>query len=165
MAQDPPFDAAYLVHLTPEANEWKDADLTAVFNQVPSVEEFGEMLVPGEKTLVVLDDLSYESMPKPVRIAVDNLVRYVSSHMDVCVCVTAQNFFGLPAIVRKMSSVFFLWAGLARHDVLMIENRLGLDREGLLKLHSRYPKRCIVFDYTHGSPFPLRVDLFTPISR
>ena len=94
------------------------------------------------------------------------LFRYVSSHKGFTIYMAYQNFFGLEAVIKKVSNVFIVWRPHDRDEMELIGKRVGLDK-GLLRevfdtvCENEHDSICI--DHTKKSPAPLRLNITQPI--
>src|SRR4051812_17814625 len=63
---------------------------------------------------VILDD----EMKGPERLKnLQTLFRYVSSHKGFSLCLSHQNFFGLEAVIKKVSNIFVIWKPRNRDEI------------------------------------------------
>ncbi len=72
----------------------------------------------------------------------NKLVRYGSSHKNLTLYFTHQNFFSLPILVRKLCNVFIIWKP---GELKMIAKRAGMKAEEL-----EYIFENICTDYRHS---------------
>jgi hypothetical protein len=166
--QKPRFTDIYVIHQDSDGTtEWNDLDYTGLLNDVPDVEFFNEITEePDKKILIIIDDLELANAPKQRIHNLSVLMRYISSHKNISVCLTSQNFFSVKPDVRKNANLFFVWKPVARNEISLIENRVGL-KKGLLSemlaefRKSQYDGFC--FDFTTDSPAPIRLNLFEPL--
>ena len=83
---NPPFEKVIVVHCSPEfTKEYDDLDNTEIIAEIPNPTEFdGE-----EKTLVILDDIDLTALSKDQKGNLDRLFGFVSTHMNVSVCLSS----------------------------------------------------------------------------
>ncbi len=98
-----------------------------MINEFPPIEFFDG----SQKTLVIIYDVEYSSMNKEQQGRMNKLVRYGSSHKNLTLYFTHQNFFSLPILVRKLCNVFIIWKPRALGELKMIANRVGMKAEEL----------------------------------
>ena len=94
-------------------------------------------------------------------------MRYISSHKNISVCLTSQNFFSVRPDVRKNANIFVVWKPIARNETSLIENRCGLERGMLTQMFKQFRKTqydSFTFDFTTTSPALIRFNLFEPLA-
>jgi hypothetical protein len=178
---DPPFDELIVIHedYQPDgggSTEWDDADPTLVMGEPPDLAWWDAHVAeddPDEapvRRLVVIDDLESTGVSKQRQRNLATLFRYCSSHLGMSLILCFQNMFGLPPILRKMANVIICWRPVARNEVGLIANRVGLTAEDLMLLFrtaehhfGRSTRHSLCFDSTTDTPAPIRVNLFWPM--
>ena len=126
--QKPMFKELYIIHGDSDCTkEYEDVEPTMMLNEFPPIEFFDG----SQKTLVIIDDVEYSSMNKEQQGRMNKLVRYGSSHKNLTLYFTHQNFFSLPILVRKLCNVFIIWKPRALGELKMIANRVGMRAEEL----------------------------------
>jgi hypothetical protein len=180
--QKPAFDEVYVIHEdagdednAAGTSEWDDLDPTAIMGDVPALAYWNAVCAeddpdaPPVKRLVILDDVEMKGGGAGMKTRLRNiatLLRYCSSHKGFSVMIAFQDFFGLDPIVKKVANVFLVWKPHARNEASLIDNRTGLAKGTLKTLFSEVatgPHDFITIDLSKGSPFPLRLGLWTPI--
>jgi hypothetical protein len=170
--QRPRFTDIYVVHQDSEgSSEWGDIDPNGILNDVPDQEWFTEITEteeddPPKKILLIIDDLemSYGNKTRNHNLSV--LFRYISSHKNISVCLTSQNFFSIKPDVRKNANIFFCWKPVARNEIGLIENRVGLEKGVLNQMFKEFRKTqwdSLTFDFSTATPAPIRFNLTEPI--
>jgi len=167
--QKPRFTDIYVIHQDSDGTkEWNDLDYTGLLNDVPDIEFFNEITEeePDKKILIIIDDLEMANAPKLRIHNLSVLMRYISSHKNISVCLTSQNFFSVKPDVRKNANLFFVWKPVARNEIALIENRVGLKKGMLSDMFAEFRKSQydgFCFDFSLDSPAPIRFNLFEPI--
>ena len=159
------FEEVYVVHQNELTTEYDNLDPTQVLNEVPPLEFWREM-DPSVKRCCIIDDLEYTSATKERCKNLALMFRYVSSHCNLSIILCHQSWFDTPRIVKKMCNIVCIWKIRSRQEVSMIENRCNLDTGMLGHLFSTVAKNfhdSICLDFTTGTPYPIRVNLFSPI--
>jgi hypothetical protein len=162
----PRYKEVYLIHEDAKySKEYDDLEPTEKMNDIPEL-EFWEYEGPYIKRCVIIDDLEYTGANKDRirRLAV--LFRYASSHKGLSVILAHQSFFDVPIIAKKMSNVFIIYKPMARNELSMIENRVGMPLGMLDELFDTVATKfndSICVDKTKGTPAPLRLNIFQPI--
>jgi hypothetical protein len=160
----PAFERIICVHCAPDSTrEYEDIDAEMV-GEIPQPEEFdGE-----EKTFVILDDVDLTAMDKIQKGALDRLFGYVSTHCNVSVCLTSQEAFGIPPIVRRCSNFYVIWRISDADSLKAIGRKVGFksaDFQHIFDKYLREPKSSLWIDLTEHSPFPLRLNGYELLER
>jgi hypothetical protein len=176
--QRPYFDEVYVAHADCElTKEYDDLEPDVMFSEIPSLEywdslpEYRSADENGNekriKRLLIIDDIEFTKCSKQRLQNIALLFRYISSHKGISVILGHQSFFDLPPLVKKMSDIFVLWKPRSRTELGVIENRVGLEKGHLLKLFNDYckdPRDSICIDHIRGSPSPIRLNIWAPIT-
>jgi hypothetical protein len=162
---DPPFSKVIVVHCSPEfTHEYDDLDDVEVISEIPSPDEFdGE-----EKTMVILDDIDLTALSKEQRGNLDRLYGFVSTHCNVSVCLTSQETFRVPAIVRRCANYYVIWKVSDTDSLKMIGRKVGFkseDFQNIFERHFHNPKDSLHIDLTEHSPYPLRINGYQMLKR
>ena len=150
-----PFQKIIVVHCDPEqTREYNQLDrlLTA---HIPAPEEFD----PQEKTLVILEDLSYLNMSLEQQGRLERLYGYASTHKNVSCILTAQDPFSILPTVRRCSNVFVVWNNHDGDMLKLLSRKTGHGTEQLSKAlvqHCRGPHDSFWIDLTPNSPAKYR---------
>jgi len=159
--QNPPFDRIIVCHNDAGFTmEYDDLDDVEMRPDVPGTEEHDG----DTKTLVVLDDLEFSSMTKDDMKKLDRCCGYDSTHKNLSVLVTSQTFVRLPTIVRRCCNLHIVW----KTDPIQlraISQRTGVDLQKVFDAVGNEDRDSIWVDRTPGTPYPLRLNGFTPLSK
>jgi hypothetical protein len=163
MRCEPPFQRVIVIHCDSENTKEYD-DIDAIYlDDIPAPNEFDE----EGKTLVILEDLNLKEMSKQQRMCLDRLVGYVSTHKNVSVCITQQDFYSAPPIARKLCNIILLGKIRDRDQLGTVARKAGIEadefKEAMKLLKDRHDTLCI--DMTADSPYPLRKNLFEVLKR
>lgn len=176
--QRPRFDEIYVIHEDASTNpeiegttEYDDLDATGMLNDVPDLSFWNSITAEDDpdkplKRLVILDDLEMTSAHKSRLKNLGILFRYISSHKGFSLMLAHQNFFGIPALIKKMSNIFVVWKPVARNELALIENRVGMNKGDLAELFNEFRKNqydSLCIDHTINTPASLRLNIFEPI--
>jgi hypothetical protein len=177
---DPPFDELYVIHEDFQEDgggttEWDDADYTAMMGEPPPLQWWDALCEnddpdgPPVRRLIVIDDLESTGVSKERQRNLATLFRYCSSHHGMSLILCFQNMFGLPTVLRKMANIVVCWKPVARNEMGLIANRVGITAPELSSLfdlaedtYGPSNKHSICFDSSAGSPAPIRINLFQP---
>ena len=172
------FDQLFVVHEDYRedgsgTSEYDDCDPTAMLGDVPDLLYWNEITAgddpdgPPVKRLVILDDLELTSANRERLKNLALLFRYVSSHKGMSIILCHQSFFDVPAVVKKCSNVFVIWKPRATSEYALLDNRCGLQKGTLRMLFKDIApgeRDSVMIDHTSGSPAPIRLNLWQPIS-
>jgi hypothetical protein len=161
MHQWPPFERTIVVHCAPDTTREYDDMNFEVVSDIP-----GKGVLDGRKTLVILEDLDFKNMKKNLT-KLNRLFGYWSTHHNCSVIANTQDFYQVPAIVRRCSNVFVLWPTVDHRELSTIAKRIGMTVSDLQDLFRLVKTRhdCIWIDKTAGSPYPIRFNGFLAIKR
>ena len=160
MHQRPMFKELYIIHGDADVTtEFNDLEPTMIMSTFPPVEFYDGKV----KTLVIIDDVEYSDLSKDQIARLHKLFRYVSSHKNVSIYVTHQNFFSLPSLVRKLCTTFIIWKPRSSTELKLIANRIGLKPEMLTDIFknqlSNY-RDSLTVDFNIGTPCVFRKNIF-----
>lgn len=162
----PRYKEVYLIHEDAEfSKEYDDLEPTEKLRDIPEL-EYWEYDGPHVKRCVIIDDLEYTGANKDRLRRLAVLFRYASSHKGLSVILAHQSFFDVPIIAKKMSNVFVIYKPMARNELSMIENRVGMPQGMLEQLFDTLATNfndSICVDKTKNTPAPLRLNIFQPI--
>lgn len=161
----PHFDYMYVVHQDPRDKEWADMYDEGVNGEIradlPEVDDFEH---DGTRYLVIIEDAEFKrDDPK-----LSALFRYVSTHTLTSIIMLYQDFYKIPPIARRCSNVFCIWRCPDRTVMDTLSRRIGMNKDEFNSLYDtfiKHPRDFIMFDQTSGSPYPIRLNGFHPISK
>ena len=168
---NPPFQACYLLYpgegkLSDRTDEWSDVENLEILEEVPPPSFFKKAGDDkAKKTLVICDDMDLKALPKAQRSNLDRLYGTVSTHRHVSVISTSQDWFSLPTVCRRLSNVWVVWKHKDRLSMEMISKRCSEDLAALFREICTNHHDSICIDLTNGTPYPLRLNLFTKIFK
>lgn len=151
----PAFEEVVVIHPDAEyTQEYDDLEGVVMLDEIPQPKEWeGEV-----KTLCIIDDMEFKTMASSQKYALDRLFGYVSTHKNVSVCLSAQDGFNVPPIVRRTANVFILWDSPDLDAVSKIARKTGLTPDKLRALFKIVGKgkNSLWIDMTDNTPYPLR---------
>ena len=153
---NPPFDRVVVWHADRDTREW-DLVTDEIVDKAPAIEDF----TSDSKNCLVIDDIALKGLPKDEKTRLDRLMGYASTHRGITCLVTTQQPNAIPANIRRMCSVFYLWNSSDAQSLRDIAMKAGVkshELTGLLKLLPG-PKDSLCVDLT-GSPYKYRRNLF-----
>ena len=164
LRQKPRFEDVYLIHCDIDYTKEYDDINPIKLEEIPSPNEWEGK----EKSLVILEDLSFKDLNKFQAEALKRLYGYVSSHKNISVIATCQDFHDLPIMVRRCSNLFILFPNIDYSNLSQISKKVGLNDNILKKLFKIFCKSnhdSIWIDLTDDSPYPLRLNGYKLIKK
>lgn len=132
---EPPFEKIYIIHADSEAQEWKhDIPNIEILEDIPEPSFFSEN---EEKTLVVLDDISFTNLTKEQKSNLGRLFGFVSTHCNVSVACCNQNFFDIAPVCRKLANIWVVWRPASYEELNTIGRRVGIKNKNLQRIFDR----------------------------
>ena len=170
----PPFEQAFLLYpggkgksegeIKHKTDEYNDVEGIQGLDTIPPPEFF---LKAGDKkskkTLVILDDMDLKGISKEEKTYLDRLFGTVSTHRNVSIFCTAQDWFSIPPIIRRMSNVWIIWKHKDTASMEMISRKTGENLEELFRTVAPGQYDSITIDGTARTPAPLRLNLFSKV--
>lgn len=159
---NPEFERFIVVYVDPDGgNEFADVmdgvakEDAKVIQNIPPVEKWDGK----KKTLVIVDDIDYDGLDKQQKINLSRLFGNASTHKNISVCLTAQDPFNIPPIVRRCANLWVLWKMDDGDAVNALARKIGLRGGHLLSLFDRHLTDfhdSLWIDRTYRTPYPLR---------
>ena len=118
------------------------------------------------KTLCIIDDVEFSNLSREQQARMNKLVRYGSSHKNITLYFTHQNFFELPNLVRKLCNVFLIWRPRSTMELKMIANRVGMkasELEYIFDAICNEYRDSLCIDLNYKAPSLLRKNLWQVI--
>lgn len=167
---NPKFDWIWIIHINDKDTEWNDTFSDGINGEVrtaiPSIEEFQSKKDEGfSRQLIILED--YESRKKEDS-ELSMLFRYVSTHLNVSCILLYQDWYRIQTIARRCASGFLLYRSNDRTAMDMLARKVDMNKEDFNHLFDtfiKHPRDFIMFDRSSGSPYPIRLNLFTPLKK
>lgn len=160
----PLYERIVVVSCSKDTKDYDELEPNIVLDRLPSIESFDR----NYKNLLIIDD--YKPKKSIDKALLDRFFGFVSSHCNTTILYCTQDLFALNSpVIRRMSNIFFLWAGSDDQQITMIGKRVGLGKNGddILKqifkeLHfKKHDSLCI--DLTNNTPAKLRMNIFQVI--
>ncbi len=162
---NPSFKEIFLYHCGGQyVKEYNDIEFENLDN-IPEPDD--EIFDPLVKKLLIIEDKEFKFMDKQELKRLDRVFGYVSTHRNLSILCTGQDFFNLPPPVRRMSNIFVIWKTKDTDSLKTIGRRVGLKKEELISLISTNLKNkrdSLWLDNTFKTPYPIRKNGFEEIS-
>ena len=164
---DKPFEN--LIVIQPDtSHEFDMLDPTVILSDFPAPED----LVTGAddemvKTAVIIDDFDLTKLTKTQMANVSKLFRYLSSHNNISVFCSYQDFYSIPVIIRKCATHFLIYKPRNADELTTIGKRIGLKKDVIHNIFDREIKKkqdCLLIDLTCPDEFFIRRNIFQPLN-
>ena len=163
----PPFERIVVIHCAKDST--KEYECLG-----KNIEMMGEIPPPDywkdnhQKTLVITDDLDFKGANKDQKKNLSRLFGYCSTHCNLSVCLTQQDAFEAPAIVRRCSNVFVLWSSHDLPSMSQVASKAGLKASDLRNIFESVCDKhrdSLTIDLTDNSPAKLRKNAYEILVR
>lgn len=162
--QNPPFEELIIVHVDKDySEEWDNCEPTEITSEIPDFRKIDGKV----KKLIVFEDIEFSHMNPKQLGALSRLWGYCSTHKNTSIISCQQDPSAIPSIMRRLSSIFVLWKALDMKILDLYASKFGIPKGAIQKLMAKYCKNNwdgIWLDNTSGSPAPIRLNCFIPIS-
>jgi hypothetical protein len=157
---DPEFDEVYLVHTDDTTEEYDDVELAWKSTELPPLEMFRNSR--DIKKILIIEDVDLSSMSKSQRHILDRLFGNVSSHENLSIALTAQDFSNIPLCARRTSNCFIIYRQPDLMGLAIMASRTGNSQEKWQHLmkHLRSVHDFLFLDMTKNTPYPIRLNGF-----
>lgn len=183
--QRPSFTRVVIWSISPESTvEWEDLRPCEIVSSCPEPESFerevlieegeegyveGKDKMRPEKSCFIVDDVDLKGVSKTDHQNLHKILKFASSHNSVSVILTAQDCFGIPPLYRRLFNCLALWKIGDLDSCVNVARKFGMKKEDLLELFETVLgddyHAFLFFDDTIGSPYPLRKNLNTVLTR
>ena len=118
-----------------------------------------------EPMCLVVDDVCYASTFNKVQSSrLNRACGFISSHFNLSLILSAQDFTELPPIARRCANYFVIWKPTCLDNLNTIGRRVGYSSHQMKDLYNNHVKEytdSIMFDRSVKSPFPIRKNFYT----
>lgn len=150
------------------SHEFDMLDPTVILNDFPEPED----LVTGKddemlKTCVIIDDFDLSRLTKTQQVNVSKLFRYLSSHNNISIMTSYQDFFSIPTIIRKCATQFLIYKPRNQDELTVIAKRVGIKKDEMHNIFDREIKTkrdCLLIDLSCPDEFMIRKNIFTVLN-
>jgi hypothetical protein len=161
----PGFDVILLLHFSQTTKEYEKMDCD-ILDGMPDPESFIED--DGLKKLLIIEDIEYSHMSKDDLQKLDRLYGYTSSHCNLSIYLTSQEFNKIPVCARRNSNVFIIFKSNDHDYLWRMAMKCGLRKNDFDHIfinlcNARHDALWI--DFTINTPAPLRKNGFERIMR
>lgn len=162
---EPKFKDIFLLHCGEDMQSEYEDEGIEIITELPDTNE--ETFNSKVKTLLIIEDKNFKYFDKSQSLRLDRLYGYNSTHRNLSIICCSQSFFDVPCPIRRMSNVYILWKSKDLDSMKTIGRRCGLLKEelyALMKKHLNNVHDTLWIDCTKESPYPLRLNGYTPIA-
>jgi hypothetical protein len=142
LQQQPEFDRILLWHFDEFSSEYDSLDVEKI-ESAPNVSMFKR----GEKTLLIIEDISFDALNKQEKSDLNRCFGYISSHYGVSILLTTQTYTNVPVPIRRMANFLFLWKATDRRLSYLLSAMFGINKKRVDEyfdtLETRYDFICI----------------------
>lgn len=158
----PPFRNIYLLHCGGEfTKEYDEIDYECL-ETVPTPDD--KRFDGKEKSCLIIEDKAFDHATRLEKKAIGRLFGYMSTHRNLSIFLTSQNFFDVPTAVRRMSNVYILWNVRDQDMLKTMARRIGITGKAFIDIFKDNIQEytdSIWFDLTPHTPYPLRKNGYT----
>jgi hypothetical protein len=158
----PIFEKIYLFHYDVDCEEYDDCDVKKL-KKIPNPKN--KMFQKGVKSLIIIEDCKIVNKSELANL--DRLFGYTSTHLGLSIIYICQEFYIIPAVIRRMCNVFAIWKKSSDFESLFyIGRKFGLNKQEFMQIIQQCKSRYdfILFDNS-GSPDKIRINGYTPIKE
>jgi hypothetical protein len=126
--QEPQFDQIFLIHCAVSSTrEYEDLDVLTL-KEIPDPNDDSVFDVE-KKNLLILEDIAYDNLTKKQKSNLDRSLGYVSTHKNLSIMATCQDFFAIPPSMRKLVNVYIIWKADDLDSLEIIRRRVGIPKK------------------------------------
>lgn len=159
---DRPFETVIVIQPS-TSKEWDIIDPTVILSDIPDPDTLVDR--DNGKTLLIIDDFDMTKLNRTQQQKFSMLFRYISSHHNISVMLSYQDFFSVSTLLRKCCNYFFLWKVNSKDELTLIAKRVNLDKHVLKKLFKQYLHKKQDFLLIDMVTDTIRKNLFELIPR
>lgn len=175
------FHKIYVLHEDPNTKEYDACGATILAELPPNSFWMGDSDSDSESSdsddeekkknpiCLVVDDICYAERFNKVQAArLNRAVGFLSSHFNLSLLLSAQDFTEVPAIARRCCQYFAIWRPTCLDNLNTIGRRVGLNSaqmRDLFETHVKEYEDCIFFDRSIRTPYPIRKNFWTIIKH
>ena len=155
---NPPFEEILVTHYDSEgSNEW-DQIASYISNELPD-----PLSIDREsKRVLIIEDLNLKMLQAEEASKLNRLCGYTSSHCNLSIFITCQNYSDLNSSIRRMCNVFIIFRSPDVSSMSTLSNRVGLTRKQMIEYlqQLKQPHDSLWIDLTPRTPAKIRINGF-----
>lgn len=164
----PEFERIILVTQSKASREWDDVECEK-YEDIPdydSLIELDEETGKPIKSCLIMDDLELEGLSKDASSNLKKIMKHISSHFNLSVFITCHDLKQIPPSIRRQANIYFIFK-ISNETAKIFGQKMNIKNNEFFDLFNKnikgpYDSLCI--DLTVNSPYPLRKNLFEPIT-
>ncbi len=160
----PAFERIIVIHGLGETQEYDDilcdTEDEDIHHELPPM-SFLENI--NCKALIILDDIDFKGLDKDQQHILNRLYGTLSTHKNISVISSTQDFFQMRPLARRCSNFMIIWRPYENSGISRIAPKCGLSAGYLKKLfvdHCKDKHDSVWIDKTEGTPYPIRINGF-----
>lgn len=169
--QKPEFEKVYIWSSSKLSREYEVIEDAILFDHCPSEDELLDELDPETlkppKSVLICDDIQFESLKKDDMEAFTHLMKHISSHYNVSVIATAHDLIQLPKVCRRLSDIVILFK-IQPETIKIVGQKIGMPNDVIYRMFQDNVKDfhdSLCIDMTFNSPAKFRLNIFEPIDE
>lgn len=152
--------------------EYEGVEFTCALRSIPMGYSFFKRYQDdkgSKKNLLIIDDvelLEWANGKRDRKVALNKLFSYQSTHHGLSIIITCQDpTTQLSPSVRRECNIYTIFKGRDRNAIQYMAQCLGFPKNVLVHIFSLCKSNhdSVTFDFTDGSPYPLRFNVINPI--
>jgi hypothetical protein len=158
----PVFEQIFLFHYDIECDEYDDIEVIKL-RKIPNPKD--KRFNKEVKSLLIIEDCQIVKRAELSKL--DRLFGYTSTHLGVSIIYICQEFYIIPAIIRRMCNVFAIWRKSSDYDSLFyIGRKFNMNKEEFMSLMNlcKSGYDFVLFDNS-GNPKKIRLNGYLPIGN
>ncbi len=169
--QKPEFEKIHIWSSSKLSREYEVIEDATHYDHCPTEDELTDEIDPETlkpvKSVLICDDIQFESLKKDDVEAFTHLMKHVSSQYNVSVICTAHDLIQMPKVCRRLSDIVILFR-IQPETIKIIGQKIGMPNEVIYKMFQDnivdfHDNLCI--DMTFNSPAKFRKNLFERIDE
>jgi hypothetical protein len=113
-----------LYHFDEHTTEYNNIGVDLI-HEPPTIATFKRR----EKTLLIVEDISFDALNKQQQSDLNRCFGYISSHYGVSILLTTQTYTNVPVSIRRMANHLFLWKATDRRLSYLLSAMFGIHKK------------------------------------
>jgi len=155
---DPPYEEIFVTHFDSEgSHEWNDL-ASYISNELPDPLSIDR----DKKRCLIIEDLNLKMLESAEASKLNRLCGYTSSHCNLSIFITCQNYSDLNSSIRRMCNLFVIFRNPDVSSMATLSNRVGLTRKQMIDYLQllNEPHSSLWIDLTLHTPKKIRLNGF-----
>jgi len=154
----PAFEEILVTHYDSEGSHEWDQIASYISNELPDPLSIDR----DKKRCLIIEDLNLRGLPADEASKLNRLCGYTSSHCNLTIFITCQNYSDLNSSIRRMCNVFIIFRSPDVSSMATLSNRVGLTRKQMIEYLQKLdkPHDSLWIDLTSRTPAKIRINGF-----